>query len=113
MRKRLPAYGRELQDTLRAGREPYHGLAVWLDGAAPAHGLCARLGVFPDTDPADLDWSLCRGRDVFIPYADEIEHARLMAACRAIRDAGPRRLILLKQEAPGYEFVVSAGRAQP
>lgn len=112
MKKRLPAYGRELMTRLASGIEPMHGVAIWIDPThrVPMTGVCANLAVFRGDDPAMLDWSLCRGRDVWIPGADLIERDRLHAVVRAIVAAAPRRLILLTDEHPGHEFVVSTIR---
>lgn len=107
--KRLPAYGRAMLDALNAGRAPTHGVAVWIDRPAPPASVCAPLAVFSDTDPGALDWSMCRGQSVIVPHADEVERGRLLATVRAIRAARPLRLLLLKEDAPGFEFVVSAG----
>ena len=111
MNARRPAYARALHDALRRGQEPAHGIAVWIDTRPPERGTCAPLAVFADTDPAALDWSLCRGRSVIVPHADEVAHERLIAVCRAIKAVRPARLLLLKDDAPGFEFVVSGGIA--
>jgi hypothetical protein len=105
---KLPAYARPLLAALRAGKEPLHGIAVWIDRNPPARGICAPLAVFPDADPRELDWSVCKNRDVLIPRADAVDPARLIATCQAIRAAVPARLLLLKSDG-GYEFVVSGG----
>jgi hypothetical protein len=112
MRKRLPAYGRQLATRLQSGIEPKHGISVWIDPThrVPMTGVCAPLAVFPDDNPAMLNWGACRGRDVWIPGADRIERDRLHAVVRAIVAAAPRRLILLTREHPGIEFVVSTRR---
>ena len=113
MKKRLPAYGRQLATRLASGIEPMHGISVWIDPVrgVPMTGVCAPLAVFPDDNPAMLDWSACRGRDVWIPRADQVERDRLHVVVRAIVAASPRRLILLTRETPGCEFVVSTRRA--
>jgi hypothetical protein len=112
MRKRLPAYGRQLMTRLASGIEPMHGISVWIDPVrgVPMTGVCAPLAVFPDDNPAMLNWGVCRGRDVWIPGADLVERDRLHAVVRSIVAAAPRRLILLTREHPGCEFVVSTIR---
>lgn len=110
-RQKLPAYGRHLEHAIATGKRPRHGVAVWID-RMPVRGICAPLAVFSDTDPGALDWSLCRGMDVIVPHADEVQRERLIAVCRAIKAAAPRRLLLLKQDPPGHEFVVSAEGAK-
>lgn len=105
---RLPAYGRALLDALRAGRVPAHGIAVWIDQTPPSAGICAPLAIFQDTDPATLDWGLCHAQTVIVPHADRVQHDRLLATVRKIRKAGPLRLLLLKDSAPGFEIVVSS-----
>lgn len=112
MKKRLPAYGRQLATRLQSGIEPKHGISVWIDPThrVPMTGVCAPLAVFTSDDPAMLDWSACRGRDVWIPGADQVERDRLHAVVRAIVAAAPRRLMLLTGEHPGIEFVVSTIR---
>ncbi|MCL1861498.1 MAG: hypothetical protein FWG52_08225 [Proteobacteria bacterium] len=108
MKKRLPAYGQALRKALDDGREPLHGIGVWIDRAPPEHSILVPLAVFRDTEPECLDWSLCCGRDVLIPHADSVAEPRLKAVCHAIRDAGPRRLILsVDHPFPHFEFVVS------
>jgi hypothetical protein len=108
MRKRLPAYGQALRAALTEGKEPLHGIAVWVDKAPPERSMFVPLAVFSDTRAEEVDWSMCRGRDVFIPHADSVPESRLKAVCHAIRDAGPRRLILLVDHpTPHAEFVVS------
>ena len=111
MTKRMPAYSRALREALMTGKEPQHGIGIYLDEMPPERSIFAPLAVFSDTDPADLDWSICAGRDVTIPRADEADRDRLLATVAAIRAARPRRLLLLKAEPPGFEFVVTAGRA--
>lgn len=107
---RLPAYGKALQEALQAHKTPAHGLAVWIDSKPPVTGICAPLAVFSsDTDPAALDWSLCKNQNVIIPHADRVDRDRLLATVRAIRAARPARLLLLKDAAPGFEIVVSGG----
>ena len=108
---RLPAYGRALSEALQARKTPAHGIAIWIDIKPPVTGICAPLAVFPDTDPAALDWSLCKNQSVIVPHADRVERDRLLATVKAIRAARPRRLLLLKDAAPGFELVVSAGGA--
>ncbi|MDY0105867.1 MAG: hypothetical protein RBS27_04305 [Giesbergeria sp.] len=112
MKKRLPAYGRQLANRLQSGIEPMHGIGVWIDPVrgVPMTGVCAPLAVFTGDDPAMLDWGVCRGRDVWIPAADLVERDRLHAVVRSIVATAPRRLILLVHEHPGHEFVVSTGR---
>ena len=109
--KRLPAYGRQLLDALNMGREPIHGIAVWIDRPASTGGVCAPLAVFADTDPLTLDWSVCCARSVIVPHANEVVPRRLIATVSAIRAARPLRLLLLKEASPGFEFVVAAGGA--
>jgi hypothetical protein len=109
MRKRLPAYGQALRAALAGGMEPLHGIGVWIDRAPPKRSLCAPLAVFGDARIDEVDWSMCRGRDVFIPHADSVPEPRLKAVCHAIRAEGPRRLILIVDHpCPHFEFVVSA-----
>lgn len=109
--KRLPAYGRALLDDLKAGRRPTRDILIWIDRHVPPSSLCDPLAVFPDVDPTLLDWSVCRGQSVIVPHADQVKHERLLATVREVRAAGPLRLLLLKEDAPGFEFVVSAGGA--
>ena len=111
MIKRMPAYSRHLCAALKAGKEPLHGIGIYIDRTPPECSIYAPLAVFSDTDPADVDWSICSGRDVIVPRADEADRDRLLATVAAIRAARPRRLLLLKAEPPGFEFVVTAGRA--
>lgn len=110
-RQKLPAYGRNLRQAIVAGKAPRHGVAIWID-RMPARGICAPLAVFSDGDPGALDWSLCKNLDVIVPHADEVQRERLTATVRAIKAARPRRLMLLKQDEPGVEFVVVAGGAR-
>lgn len=107
-RQKLPAYGRDLQHAIATGKRPRHGAAVWIDRPI-VRGICAPLAVFADTDPGALDWTLCRGLDVTVPSADEVQRERLIATVRAIKAARPRRLMLLKSDPPGHEFVVLGG----
>lgn len=108
---RLPAYGRQLRAIIAGGKKPRHGVAIWID-RQPERGICKPLAVFPDADPAALDWSICQGQDVIVPDADHADRGRLIAVVRAIRAARPRRLLLLKEGHPGFEFVVSAEAAR-
>lgn len=109
-RRRMPAYGRRLQAAIAAGHEPFHGISIWAgDRTPPRRGICAPLAVFPGTDPRTVDWSLCGGRDVFVPHADEMERGRLHALISEIVQAAPRRLILLRRDPPYAEFVVLGG----
>lgn len=107
---KLPAYGRDLRQLLAAGQAPRHGVAVFVDRPVE-RGIFTPLAVFADADPATLDWSLCRGLDVVVPHADQVPHSRLIATIKAVVAADPRRLLLLKKDEPGFEFVVSAGMA--
>lgn len=91
---RQPAYSRQLREANKAGLEPAHGLAIWLDRQAPEQSVFAALACFRDDDPAGIDWSLCKGRDVVIPLADECNPDRLDALIEAATKAGPRRLQL-------------------
>lgn len=109
--RRLPAYGRMLLTALKAGREPLHGISVWIDTRPPERGLCAPLSIFVDADPANLDWSVCEGRSIIVPHADQVAHDRLISTVREIRAARPLRLLLLKDNPPGIEFVVVGGAA--
>lgn len=104
-KRRLPAYARKLRELIASGKNPRHGIAVFVD-RAPVHGICKPLAVFPDADPAALDWSICAGLDVTVPFADEVDRDRLQSTVRAIKAAKPRRLMLLKAAPPGFEFVV-------
>lgn len=49
------------------------------------------LACFADTDPAIVDWSLCRGRDVHIAGTD-LDPVRLKRLIEALEAAKPRRL---------------------
>lgn|GEM_PF-2715937 len=114
MKKRLPAYGHALLCQLDKGMEPFHGIGVWIDRMPPERALFARLAVFQDAQPDHLDWSMCSGRDVFILHADSAAESRLKSVCHAIRDARPRRLILLLDHpTPHSEFVVSVNGGRP
>ena len=84
---------------------------MWIDANPPETGICAPLAVFADTAPGELDWSLCKNQTVIVPHADQVDRDRLLATVRAIRAARPARLLLLKDEAPGFEVVVSGGSA--
>lgn len=106
-KKRLPAYGRDLLAHRRAGREPYHGITLWIDRKPPANGLCAPLAIFSDTQPDELDWSLCEGRSVLIPHSDEVDPDRLLAVINEVVKADPSRLILLKEAPPAFDIVYS------
>lgn len=107
MARELPAFGRTLQAAIRAGREP-RDIVIFIDRWPPKKRPLKRppLAVLPGDDPSSLDWSLCAGRDVIIPAADEADRDRLRSTVQAIRAAGSRRLVLLGQGAP--EFIVSA-----
>jgi hypothetical protein len=108
MNKRLPAYGHALRAALSEGIEPRHGIGVWIDRTPPERSVLARLAVFSDVKAEELDWSMCAGRDVFVPHADSVIEPRLKAVCHAIRAAGPRRLILVVDyPVPHFEYVVS------
>lgn len=110
--KRRPAYARELAATLAAGLEPLHGIAVYLDRTPPQRPLLARLACFADTDPAALDWSLCRGRDVVVPFADQADPDRLGRLLDALKAARPRRLQAWSASGDDIRFIVTAdGRA--
>ena len=106
-KKRLPAYGRDLLDHRKAGREPYHGIALWIDRKPPQNGVCAPLAIFSDTQPHELDWSLCEARSVLIPHSDEVDPDRLLAVINEVVKADPSRLILLKEAPPAFEIVYS------
>jgi len=106
-KKRLPAYGRDLLEHRKAGREPYHGIALWIDRKPPQNGVCAPLAIFSDTQPDELDWSLCEGRSVLIPHSDEVDPDRLLAIINEVVKADPSRLILLKEAPPAFEIVYS------
>lgn len=106
-KKRLPAYGRDLLAHRRAGREPYHGITLWIDRKPPANGLFAPLAIFSDTQPHELDWSLCKDRSLLIPHSDEVDPDRLLAVINEVVKADPSRLILLKEAPPAFEIVYS------
>lgn len=106
-RKRLPAYGRELQENIRAGREPYHGISVWIDRQASRKGVCAPLAIFSDTQPNELDWSLCKGRSVLIPHSDEVDAGRLIEVINEIVKEYPARVILFRESPPGFSIAYS------
>lgn len=112
MASKLPAFGRPLQAAIISGREP-RDIVVFIDRWPPRKTAAKRpaLAVLPGDDPGALNWSACRGRNVIVPGADEVPHDRLIATCRAIRAASPLRLLLLKDEAPGFELIVSRGGA--
>lgn len=105
---RQPAYAKALQDAIRRGQEPVHGIAVWLDQAPPERPLFAPLACFSDTDPAAVDWSLCRGRDCVVPMADRCAAERLRALVLALQAAQPRRLQLWHSRGAAVRFVVTA-----
>ncbi len=46
-KKRLPAYGRDLLDHRKAGREPYHGIALWVDRKPPQNAMLSTLAYSP------------------------------------------------------------------
>jgi hypothetical protein len=109
---RRPAYARKLAATLAAGQEPFHGIAVFLDQRPPEKPLCAPLACFSDTEPDQLDWSLCRGRDVIVPHADRCNPDRLERLLDAIKDTGPRRLQAWHSTGEWVRYVVTDdGRA--
>ncbi len=105
---RLPAYGKALRTALTAGMEPFHGIAVYLDQRPPKSPLCAPLACFQDTDPDQLDWSLCSGRDVHVANASVCEPGRLARLIDALSATRPRRLQIHRADAP-TEFVILGG----
>lgn len=106
---RRPAYARQLAAVLAAGREPLHGIAVYLDARPPDVPLFAALACFADTDPAALDWSQCRGRDVVVPCADQADPDRLDRLLDALQASRPRRLQAWSTYGDNIRFVVLAG----
>lgn len=105
-----PAYSRELAALYRQGLEPLHGIAVYLDRTPPQRPLLARLACFADTDPAALDWSLCRGRDAVVPCADQCDPDRLDRLLDALTAAKPRRLQTWSTDGADVRFLI-LGRA--
>lgn len=103
---RQPAYSKGLRELLHAGREPQHGIAVYLDQRPPSNPLCAPLACFSGDDPSAIDWSLCTGRDVHIPNAGICSRDRLVQLVRAIRAAQPRRLQVHRAGRPTVFVVV-------
>lgn len=101
-----PAYSRALRQLIQAGREPFHGVAVWLDQSPPKNPLLAALACFPDTDPEELDWSLCRGRDVIVANSDRCDRARLRRLVHAIARTGPRRLQVWQSDGSNPQFLI-------
>lgn len=89
---RAPAYSKALREALKDGLEPLHGIAVYLDQRPPEKPLCAPLACFHDTEPDQLDWSLCASRDVHVANAGICDPARLMRLVGAIKAVKPRRL---------------------
>ena len=110
--KRLPAYGRQLLEALKSGREPFHGISLWIDREASLNGVCAPLGLFRDADPAMVDWSLCRNRSVMIPHAEKVDPDRLSATIAELKKYDPERVITFSENPPSFEIVFSRELAE-
>ena len=107
--KRLPAYGRALVRDINAGHEPLHGIAVWIDRAPAVKRTClAQVAVFLGVDPEEIDWSMCRGRDIWVPQSDEVQVHRLFSLVRCLIAANPRRLILMIQTPPYLIWIIDS-----
>lgn len=104
---KAPSYARALRAALAAGLEPQHGIAVYLDQRPPKSPLCAPLACFQDTEPEDVDWSLCAGRDVHVANAGICDPGRLARLVEAIKAVKPRRL-QVHRAGRTIEFVVVA-----
>lgn len=106
-----PAYSKALRTALKAGQEPFHGIAVYLDQCPPKSPLCAPLACFYDTEPDELDWTLCTGRDVHVANAGICSPGRLARLIDALKAVQPKRLQIHRADAPTEFVILGEGEA--
>jgi hypothetical protein len=114
--KKLPPYGAILATAYMQGLMPKNReCVVFLDhwperpSENPTRPVVACP---PDASPESFDWRPLAGLDIFVLMPESGDGDRLRRLLRELSAVKPRRLIVLRPEAPHAEFIVSVKHGQ-
>ncbi|MBS0368049.1 MAG: hypothetical protein JSS57_02495 [Proteobacteria bacterium] len=110
--RRLPPFGKPLADAFLKGLQPKGRQAmVYLDSWPPEKPPFGPALACPwDSAPEDYDWRILAGLDVLVKAPTSCDDERLRRLLAELIPCKPRRLIVVRSEAPHLLFVVSATR---